>query len=188
MATKHQPLPLPRPLLRPVEPTGAITAGWKAYNLTSDKEFGIGAWSDQQIADYLSKGHAEGRGAASSSMAEAVEYSLRFLAPEDIRAMVTYLRSIPPQRGEGDAPVTLDPPAARAPNAFSPLPEELKEASLGLALFQGACASCHGWNGEGLQHSHAALIGSRSANDRKGTNLLQVILHGSHMKTRLRTH
>ncbi|MFC7554792.1 c-type cytochrome [Pseudoroseomonas wenyumeiae] len=163
--------------------SGAITAGWKAYNLTSDKEFGIGDWSDQQIADYLSKGYAEGRGAAFGSMAEAVEYSLRFLTPEDIHAMVAYLRSIPPQRGEGDVPVMLHPPAVRAPNAFSPLPEELKEASLGLALFQGACASCHGWIGEGLQHPHAALIGGQSVNDPRGTNLLQVILHGSHMKT-----
>ncbi|MBC9175876.1 c-type cytochrome [Pseudoroseomonas ludipueritiae] len=162
---------------------GAVTAGWKAYNLTSNKEFGIGGWSDQQIADYLSKGHAEGRGAASGSMAEAVEYSLRYLTPEDIRAMVTYLRGIPPQRSEGDASVNLDPPAVRAPNAFTPLPEQVKEASLGLTLFQGACASCHAWNGEGLQHPHAALVGSQSVNDPKGTNVLQVILHGSHMKT-----
>jgi mono/diheme cytochrome c family protein len=162
---------------------GAVTAGWKAYNLSSDKEFGIGAWSDQQIADYLSKGHAEGRGAASGSMAEAVEYSLRFLTPEDIRAMVAYLRTIPPQRAEGDVPVALDPPLVKASTAFSPPPDEAKAASLGLNLFQGACASCHGWNGEGLQHPHAALLGSQTVNDPRGTNLLQVILHGSHMKT-----
>ena len=30
-------------------------------------------------------------------MAEAVSYSLRYLTPEDIRAMVAYLRTIPPQ-------------------------------------------------------------------------------------------
>jgi mono/diheme cytochrome c family protein len=112
-----------------------------------------------------------------------VEYSLRFLTPEDIRAMVTYLRSIPPQRDEGDAPVALEPPLVRASTAFSPPPDEAKEGSLGLALFQGACASCHAWNGEGLQHPHAALLGSQTVNDPKGTNLLQVILHGSHMKT-----
>lgn len=60
---------------------------------------------------------------------------------------------------------------------------EVKEASLGLTLFQGACASCHGWNGEGLQHPHAALLGSQTVNDPKGTNLLKVILQSSHMRT-----
>ena len=55
---------------------GAVTAGWKAYNLTSHKEAGIGNWTDEQLFDYLSKGHAGGRGAASGSMAEAVEHSL----------------------------------------------------------------------------------------------------------------
>lgn len=162
---------------------GAVTAGWKAYNLTSDREVGIGAWSDQQIADYLSKGHAEGRGAASGSMAEAVEHSLRYLTPEDIRAMVAYLRTIPPQRGEGDFTVNLDPPAVRASTAFGPPPEQAREGSLGLTLFQGACASCHAWNGEGLQHPHAALLGSQTVNDPSGTNLLQVLIHGSHMRT-----
>lgn len=162
---------------------GAITAGWMAYNLTSDREYGIGSWSDQQIADYLAKGHAEGRGAASGSMAEAVEYSLRFLTPEDIRAMVAYLRTVPPQRGGADISVDTDPPALRASTAFSPPPEQAAEGSLGLTLFQGACASCHGWNGEGLQHPHASLRGSQTVNDPAGTNLLQVLIHGSHMTT-----
>jgi len=162
---------------------GALTAGWMAYNLTSDREVGLGAWSDQQIADYLSKGHAEGRGSASGSMAEAVEYSLRFLTSDDIHAMVTYLRTVPPQRGGADIMVNTDPSSLRASNAFSPPPDQMANATLGLTLFQGACASCHGWNGEGLQHPHAALRGSQTVNDPAATNLLQVLIHGSHMET-----
>ncbi|WP_236034111.1 c-type cytochrome [Belnapia mucosa] len=162
---------------------GAVTAGWRAYNLTSDREFGIGSWSDAQIADYLSEGHAEGRGSASGSMAEAVEHSLRYLTPEDIQAMVAYLRTIPPQRGDAEITINPDPPLVRASTAFSPAPEEARDGSLGLSLFQGACSSCHGWNGEGLQHPHAALVGSQTVNDPTGTNLLQVLIHGSHMKT-----
>jgi hypothetical protein len=38
----------------------AVTAGRKAYNISSDSEAGIGAWSDTRIADCLSKGHAKG--------------------------------------------------------------------------------------------------------------------------------
>jgi mono/diheme cytochrome c family protein len=162
---------------------GAVTAGWKAYNITSDQQEGVGAWSDQQLIDYLSKGHAEGRGAASGSMAEAVEFSLRYLTPDDLRAMVAYLRTVPPQKTGAEGIVELNPPAVRASAEFSPVSSETKGASLGLEIFQGACASCHAWNGEGLQHPHAALVGSQSVNDPAGTNLLQVIIHGSHMKT-----
>jgi mono/diheme cytochrome c family protein len=43
---------------------GAMINGWEAYNITSDPAWGIGAWSDAQLADYLSSGHAEGRSSA----------------------------------------------------------------------------------------------------------------------------
>jgi mono/diheme cytochrome c family protein len=162
---------------------GAITAGWKAYNITSDPRTGIGAWTDQQLADYLAKGHAEGRGAASGSMAEVIEYSTQYLTKDDIDAMVAYLRTVPPQ-DSGDATIVQeDPPAVAASTQITPPPEQLAAPSLGLSVFQSACASCHGWNGEGIQHPHAALVGSQSVNDPEGTNLLQVLIHGSHMRT-----
>jgi hypothetical protein len=162
---------------------GAVTAGRTAYNISSDSEAGIGAWSDTQTADYLSKGHAEGRSSASGSMAEAAEHSLCFLTPEDIRAMAAYFRTIPPQQGDAETAVTANPPLAKASAAFSTPPGEAQAGSLGLTLFQGACASYHDGNSEGLQHPHAALAGSRTVNDPSGANLLQVILHGSHKTT-----
>src|SRR6202050_3581743 len=32
---------------------GALAAGWRAFNITSDKRTGIGGWSDDQLASYL---------------------------------------------------------------------------------------------------------------------------------------
>jgi mono/diheme cytochrome c family protein len=162
---------------------GTVTEGWKAYNITSDKQSGIGAWSDAQIASYLSQGYADGRGAASGSMAEAVEHSLRFLTPDDIHAMVAYLRTIPPQKTEEGPPVALDPPAVKVSTAYSPAPDEAHADTLGLQIFEGACASCHGWNGKGLEHPNAALLGSQTVNDPHATNLLQVVLHGASVTT-----
>jgi mono/diheme cytochrome c family protein len=162
---------------------GAVTEGWNAYNITSDKEAGIGAWSDDQIAQYLSNGHADRRGSASGNMAEAVSFSLRYLSAEDIRAIVAYLRRVPPQNTGSEPPVTLDPPLVKASTAYTPAPDESRQGSLGLTLFQGACASCHAWNGEGQQTSHAALIGSQTVNDPKGTNLMQAILRGVRLET-----
>jgi mono/diheme cytochrome c family protein len=75
---------------------GAVTQDWRAYNLTSDRESGLGGWSDRDLAAYLQAGQAQGHGAASGPMAEAVDHSLRYLTTQDIRAMVVYLRGVPP--------------------------------------------------------------------------------------------
>src|SRR6478752_2368317 len=37
---------------------GAVTAGWRAFNISSDKNTGVGAWSDDDLVSYLSIGHA----------------------------------------------------------------------------------------------------------------------------------
>ena len=89
---------------------GALTAGWRAFNITSDKAPGVGAWSDDDLVAYLSTGHAAGHGTASGPMGEAVDHSFSQLAPEDIRAMVAYLRSVP-AIASPDLPATLAPPA-----------------------------------------------------------------------------
>ncbi len=162
---------------------GAVTEGWVAYNITSDKNAGLGGWSDDQIASYLSNGHADKRGSAAGNMAEAVSYSLRYLTPEDIRSAVAYLRTIAPSDTGSEPPVNLDPPLAKMSAAYSPPAEESRAASLGLTLFQGACASCHAWTGEGQQTPHAALIGAQTVNDPKGANLVQVILRGVRLET-----
>ena len=39
---------------------GALTAGWRAFNISSDKATGIGAWRDDDLISYLSMGHAAG--------------------------------------------------------------------------------------------------------------------------------
>src|ERR1700675_544946 len=72
---------------------GAVTAGWRAFNISSDKGAGVGAWTDAELASYLSTGHAAGHGTASGPMGEAVDQSFSRMPSEDIRAMVAYLRS-----------------------------------------------------------------------------------------------
>jgi mono/diheme cytochrome c family protein len=54
--------------------------------------------------------------------------------------------------------------------------------SEGQRLFEGACASCHQWNGAGQQTPYASLAGTRGVNDPKGANVTQAILHGVTMR------
>jgi len=56
---------------------------------------GVGAWRDDDLLAYLSTGHALGHGTAAGPMGEAVDESLSRLAPDDVKALVTYLRSVP---------------------------------------------------------------------------------------------
>jgi mono/diheme cytochrome c family protein len=51
-----------------------------------------------------------------------------------------------------------------------------------LKLFEGACASCHQWNGKGQQTQYASLLGTRGVNDVDGTNVTQAILLGGKMR------
>ncbi|HQT76388.1 MAG: alcohol dehydrogenase [Rhodospirillales bacterium 20-64-7] len=158
---------------------GAVTQGWKAYNITSDKQAGIGAWSDDDLASYLAKGYAANHGAAAGNMGEAVDDSLSHLSKPDIRAIIAYLRTVRAKSAEADERVNPDPSAIKTSTAYAPPASEVKASPLGLTMFQSACASCHGWNGEGLEHPQAALLGSRTVNDPHGTNLLQVVLYGA---------
>lgn len=148
---------------------GAVQQGWLAYNLTSDHEHGLGAWSDAQLEQYLATGHADGRGPASGPMAEAVSNSLRYLTPQDIHAMVVYLRDVPAQN---DGPPATGTPTT--PAVFDPR---------GQQIFAEACAGCHLPGGAGRQSPWAALAGSHSTGDVDGGNLVQVLTHGTQIET-----
>ncbi|HEY4126321.1 MAG TPA: cytochrome c [Rhizomicrobium sp.] len=157
---------------------GAVASGWRAYNITPDRTSGVGAWSDEELAQFLSTGHAQGRGIASGPMGEAIDLSLRHLTPGDIKAIVTYLRTVPET-------ATPDLPAPRA----TPAPEAPKQGvvanadPLGKHIFEGACASCHDWNGAGSLTPYATLTGNRTINDPKATNVAQMVIAGMERQT-----
>jgi mono/diheme cytochrome c family protein len=155
---------------------GAVVDGWKAYNITSDSEIGIGAWSDADIERYLSSGHAPARGSAGGGMAEAIDLSLRHLSSEDIVALTRYLRTIPAQRSELAAQIDHHPAILNGATAWSPGPDH--NESIGFQIFASACASCHGWDGLGQQTEHAEFLGSPAVNDPSGVNLVHAVLEG----------
>jgi mono/diheme cytochrome c family protein len=154
---------------------GAVTAGWRAFN-SSDKTTGVGNWSDQDLVSYLSIGHADGHGTASGPMGEAVDHSLSQLTGEDIRAVVAYLRTVPPTASP-DLPATLAPPApASHKQGGTPDPR-------GKMVFEGACVSCHGWTGESSISPFATLTGAWAVNDPSATNVVQIVISGTKRET-----
>ena len=159
---------------------GALTAGWKAYNITPDREWGIGAWSDNQLADYLADGHAPSRSSAAGPMGEAVDNSLRFLTRGDVHDMIAYLKSVPPIADSSNPAAVRTPLEPPHP---APLTVSAASPSLGPQVFEGACASCHGFDGSGIVWSQADLVGTRTVNDPAATNLVQVVIQGASLHT-----
>jgi mono/diheme cytochrome c family protein len=153
---------------------GAVQAGWRAYNITPDRSSGVGAWSDADLVHYLAIGHADGRGTASGPMGEAVDASLSHLQPDDLTAIVAYLRTV-----AGVASADLPEPRA---NPAPPSPADGLAANAdahGRAVYEGACAGCHGWTGISPVIPFANLTGTRAVNDPSATNVAQVIIGGA---------
>ncbi len=155
---------------------GAVTAGWRAFNISSDKATGVGAWRDDDLISYLSTGHAAGHGTASGPMGEAVDHSFSQFAAEDIRAMVAYLRSVPAV-ASADLPATLAPPASASHK------EGGTADARGKMVFEGACVSCHGWTGQSAVSSFATLTGAWAVNDPGATNVAQIVISGTKRHT-----
>jgi mono/diheme cytochrome c family protein len=152
---------------------GAVTAGWRAFNISSDKNTGVGAWSDDDLVSYLSIGHADGHGTASGPMGEAVDHSLSHLGQEDIRAVVAYLRTVP-AIASPDLPATLAPPAPASHRDGRGTADPR-----GKIVFEGACVSCHGWTGESPLSPFATLTGAWAVNDPSAANVAQIVISGT---------
>ncbi|MDN7184175.1 cytochrome c [Caballeronia sp. SEWSISQ10-4 2] len=166
--------------------SGAELSGWHAFNITPDKNAGVGAWTDDELTQYLAAGVAHGRANAAGPMADVVQNSTQYMTPEDLRSMVVYLRSVPAQSG-GDTrprdsfgkPTSVDITAMRGTSI---------SGVNGAQLFIANCATCHSWTGEGRGGNaagaypsliHNSVVGASAAN-----NLTMVMLHGVDRETK----
>jgi len=153
---------------------GGLSEGWRAYNLTSDADSGIGGWSRQDLEGYLKTGHSLDRGTAFGPMAQAVHLSFQRLTATDVSAIAEYVRSVPPIP-------TPDLPAPKLKPASEDPAQGLAAGSnpRGEALFASLCAGCHTWTGTNRSVPHATLTGTRAVNDPTATNVALAVLRGA---------
>jgi len=122
------------------EPPFDVTAS----NITSDRETGIGAWSDADIKKLLTTGMRPNGVPVAIVMPTAF---YKVITPRDLDSIVAYLRTIPPVKNQVPAPVykiALQPPVV--PNAQ----KQMTEVDLGDKLKRGFylatiahCMECH---------------------------------------------
>ncbi len=163
------------------ELAGGAVGAWLAPNITSDANSGIGGWSAQELVDYLKLGHARGKAQAAGPMAEAVDHSLQYLEPGDLRAIATYLKTVPARhhpadtRAVGSWGAAFDGVAEQRGTA----PPDDAEQWSGAQLYDAHCASCHQASAEGSFDGGLPPLFHNTATGRANAdNLVLVILEG----------
>lgn len=137
------------------EEGGAIVRG--APNLTSSPH-GLGAWSEDDIADYLKLG-SNSRTHLMGTMNEVVLNSTRHLSEADTRAMAVYLKSLEPVADTGSRP-------------------SKKVLELGAKQYDIHCGTCHLPTGLGSVDTGPPLVGSAFAQAPDPSSLIDLVLNG----------
>jgi mono/diheme cytochrome c family protein len=160
---------------------GGDVGGWHAPNITSDPNSGVGAWSEQELVDYMRLGHAAGKAQAAGPMAEAVDHSLRHLRPDDLRAIAVYVKTVPAMHDAADSrPVHAwgAPHDELASVRGVAWPKDQNQLT-GPQLYDAHCATCHQAQGQGSFDGglpplfHNTALGRSNSN-----NLVMVMLDG----------
>jgi mono/diheme cytochrome c family protein len=120
-----------------------------APNITPDRETGIGSWSDAEIKRALVEGVRPGHGHLAGAPLAAIMPAnfYRALLPEDLDAVVAYLRTVKPVRNQVPDPVYKAPvhrdayPDAEAGFTKAKLADPVRRGAY-LATI-GHCMECH---------------------------------------------
>jgi mono/diheme cytochrome c family protein len=134
--------------------------GWFAPDITGDTGQGLGQWSEADITEYLKTGHNR-LTAATGPMAEEVTNATSQYDDDDLKAIATYLKSLP-QRPDKPAQAQADSSLMTA----------------GAAIFRDECSACHGIDGRGVPMLFPSLAQSSLAHASDPTSAIRLVLRG----------
>jgi mono/diheme cytochrome c family protein len=142
---------------------GGMGEGWFASSLRPTMGEGIGAWSIDDIVQYLKTGANE-RTRAMGAMKDVVEKSTSRMNDGDLHAMAVYLKDLPggnaqanPQKASNDRDV-LD---------------------RGRLVYVDRCEGCHMEKGDGLKGVFPPLAGNTALHADDPTSLARIVLEGA---------
>ncbi|MDP5053291.1 MAG: cytochrome c, partial [Congregibacter sp.] len=139
---------------------GKLSA-WSSPNLTPASS-GLGAWSHDDIADYLKLGFSQ-RSGVFGPMNNVVVNSTRHMSQADVDAIAIYLTSLPVNAQEADAPASDD---------------VLRAGSLQYDIH---CGTCHLPTGEGSPETGPPMLGSAVVMDVDPSTLINITLYGAQL-------
>jgi len=143
---------------------GGTWLGWYAPNLAGDERDGLGAWSKDEIVEFLKTG-STAKTAAVGRMAEVVANSTSHFSDDDLNAVATYLKDLPARTHAERA----TPPLDRA------------SFTRGEAVFTDNCAACHMSDGRGMPGIYPPLAGNPVLQGSDASTVIRTVLEGARM-------
>lgn len=113
---------------------------WRSLNITQDKKTGIGGWTDEQIATAI----REGKRPNGDQLYPIMPYPFyNSLSDADVKAVVAYLRTIPPVENAVAGVTDLKLPKPPMPKPSGKAPEDKPEARGAYLATLMHCGQCH---------------------------------------------
>lgn len=149
---------------------GGAIDGWVPSSLRGNPRTGIGAWSEDDIVQFLKSGRNL-HTAAFGGMTDVVQHSTQYMTDADLLAMARYLKTLPPN----------DPKeTSYAYDSASASKLQSGDASArGAAVYVDNCMACHRSDGRGYTRVFPALGGNPVVQGKDATSLIHVLLTGA---------
>ena len=136
---------------------------WYAPDLSTRQNGGLQGWNEQDIVDLLKTGQSS-KGSAFGPMADVMASSTQHMSDDDLRAVATYLGSLPAR--------------ALAPEEPSPFNAKALVQQGEKIYAQQHCVDCHGKDGNGVAGIYPPLNGNSSVTEPSGINATRAVLLG----------
>jgi mono/diheme cytochrome c family protein len=151
--------------------SGAVIENYFAPSLRNSGPGTLGAWSEEELAQFLETG-ASAQGIAFGSMSDVIIHSTQYMTPADALATAKYLKSL---RSTGEEPAarftydTLEHIALKNGDASKP----------GAMIYLNNCAACHRPDGIGYELVFPRLAGNPVVQAVNPQSLVSIVLEGS---------
>src|SRR5271170_867004 len=159
--------------------SGAVIENYFAPSLRSGGPGTLGAWNEEELAQFLETG-ANAQGIAFGSMSDVIIHSTQYMTPADALATAKYLKSL---RNTGEASAArftydaLEHISLRNGDASKP----------GARVYLDNCAACHRPDGVGYEQVFPRLAGNPVVQAGNAQSLVSIVLDGSQTPRTART-
>jgi mono/diheme cytochrome c family protein len=151
--------------------SGAVIENYFAPSLRNSGPGTLGAWSEDELAQFLETG-ANSQGITFGSMSDVIVHSTQYMTPADALATAKYLKSLRSPGEEPAARFTYDAAehvALKSGDARKP----------GAMIYLNNCAACHRPDGVGYERVFPRLAGNPVVQAANPRSLISIVLDGS---------
>jgi mono/diheme cytochrome c family protein len=159
--------------------SGAVIENYFAPSLRNGGPGTLGAWSEEELAQFLETG-ANAQGIAFGSMSDVIIHSTQYMTPADALATAKYLKSL---RSPDEAPATRFSYDATEHLAL----KNGDAGKLGALVYLNNCAACHRPDGVGYEQVFPSLAGNPVVQAGNPQSLISIVLDGSQTPRTART-